>query len=56
MQKLAVSGFHFRIFVKGGGANTTIAELKGGKDYSNTSSVFLSVKNDVVLTNLIILG
>ena len=31
----------FRIFVKGGGANTTIAELKGGEDYSNTSCIFI---------------
>jgi hypothetical protein len=31
----------FRIFVKGGGANVTIVELRGGED---TSSVFSSAK------------
>ena len=30
----------FRIFVKGGGANATITELRGGEDYSNTSNAF----------------
>ena len=35
-----VTRVSFRIFVKGGGANATIGELRGGdKDYSNNSSV-----------------
>ena len=38
----------FKIFVKGGGANTIIAELgegRGGKDYSNTSNAFSLARN-----------
>ena len=34
----------------------TVAELKRGEDYSITSSVFPSMKNDIMLINLIILG
>ena len=45
-----------RIFVKGGGANVTITELKGGEDYSITSSVFPSIKNDIMLINFILAG
>ena len=46
----------FRIFIKGGGGKHDKYRVKGGKDYSNISSVFPSVKNDIVLINLIILG
>ena len=38
--------FSFRIFVKGGMANMTIAELEGGKDYSNISSVLISIRKE----------
>jgi hypothetical protein len=34
----------FTISVEGGGANTTIAELRGGENYSNTSKIFISTE------------
>ena len=40
----------------GGGANATIADLKGSKDCSNTSNVFSSTKNNVVFINYLTLG
>ena len=40
-----LSRVSFRIFVKGGGggANATVGELRGGKDYSNNSSVLYRI-------------
>ena len=35
------AGFHLGFSSRGGGANATIVELKGGKDYSNTSCFFI---------------
>ena len=47
-------GFHLGFSSRGeGGANVIIAELRGGgKDYNNISSVFPSIKNDIVLINM----
>ena len=46
----------FRIFVKGGGGKCNNCRVEWGQDCSNTSSVFSSAKNNVVLINLFILA
>ena len=45
----------FRIFVKGW-ANATIAELRVGEDYSNTSNAFSLAKNIIELIDFLKLG
>ena len=46
--KVMMAGFHLGYSSRGGGANATIAELKGGEDYSNTSC-FSSIKNIIIV-------
>ena len=44
---ISFAGFHLGFSSRG--ANTTIAELRGGKDYSNTSNVFSLARNIIDL-------
>ena len=55
-QARQVHGF-IKDFHQGGGANLTIAELRGGgKDYSNTSNAFSLARNIIELIDFLKLG